>query len=600
MAEGIEIGTAYVSLTASAAGFGSKLNQSLSGEISGPADRAGKQIEASLGGSFKKVAGIAAASIGGALAGREILGFLKGSVEQARESNKIAAQTAAVLKSTGGVAGVTAKQVDSLANSIAAKTGIDDEAISSAENLLLTFTNIRDSVGKNNDIFDQATRIAVDMGAALGGDASSNAIQLGKALNDPVQGISALTRVGVSFTAQQKDQIKAMQTAGDLAGAQKIILGELNKEFGGSAAAQATASQRLKVVWGNLQEQLGNKLIPIIDKAATFLADRLPGAVDSAMAGFTRLQQAVGPTVARIVGAFKATADFLVGTVWPAIQTFAAGVSRVFGSMVDYVRRIWPQISEAISHVVNVVAGIIRTFVDVVSALWRAWGDDLAHIAATVWNGIRETIDNALQLVRGIIQTVVALINGDWGKAWDGLKNIVGAVWDEIGNIISTAIGVIRGLVGGIGSTIAEVAKGMWDPILDGLKAVLRAVINAWNALDLKVPKVHIPGTDVDFGGFDLIPDFPMPGFLGGGTTGGAGKPATRALAIGGPFNPWDNLLVGERGPEMVRFDRGGTVVPNAALGSTTGSPAPPITMVFNEKVDPLHVAKAISWQLAG
>ena len=68
-----------------------------------------------------------------------------------------AAQTNAVLKSTGGIAGVTSKNVDDLAKSMLNLTGIDDEATQGAENLLLTFTNIRNVVGKGNDIFDQAT-----------------------------------------------------------------------------------------------------------------------------------------------------------------------------------------------------------------------------------------------------------------------------------------------------------------------------------------------------------------------------------------------------------------------------------------------------------
>jgi hypothetical protein len=87
---------------------------------------------------------------------------------------------------------------------------VDDEAIQAGENMLLTFTNVRNEVGKGNDIFNQATRTVQDMAAAFGGDATSNSKILGKALNDPIKGVSALTRVGVSFTEQQKDQIKTL------------------------------------------------------------------------------------------------------------------------------------------------------------------------------------------------------------------------------------------------------------------------------------------------------------------------------------------------------------------------------------------------------
>ncbi len=95
-------------------------------------------------------------------------------------------------------------------------TGIEAESIQSAQNLLLTFGNIRNEVGAGNDIFDQATSIVTDMSVVFGTDASASAIQLGKALNDPIAGITALTKVGVSFTDEQKKMIKSLVESGDV------------------------------------------------------------------------------------------------------------------------------------------------------------------------------------------------------------------------------------------------------------------------------------------------------------------------------------------------------------------------------------------------
>src|SRR5258708_1908746 len=81
--------------------------------------------------------------------------------------------------------------------------------------------------------------------------------QLVKALNDPIHGVTSLMRVGVTFTAQQKEQIKTLVDTGHTMDAQKVILAELTKEFGGSAAAQATASDKAKVAWKNVEEQVG-------------------------------------------------------------------------------------------------------------------------------------------------------------------------------------------------------------------------------------------------------------------------------------------------------------------------------------------------------
>jgi hypothetical protein len=180
-------------------------------------------------------------------------------IDAAEESRRVMAQTESVIASTGGAAGVSAKSVADMANSLSRMTNFDDEAIQSGENLLLTFTKI----GK--DVFPEATKTMLDMSAALGQDLKGSAIQLGKALNDPIQGVTALRRVGVSFNDQQLQQIKTLQESGNLLGAQKIILSELKKEFGGSAVAVADFKTIFKNMVGNVVESIGTSLLPAVD-----------------------------------------------------------------------------------------------------------------------------------------------------------------------------------------------------------------------------------------------------------------------------------------------------------------------------------------------
>ena len=144
--------------------------------------------------------------------------------------------------STGGAAGLTADELAGLSGDLSQAAGMStfcDDAVLALENLLLTFTNVK------GDIFKQATAIGVDMATALGTEPAAAAMQLGKALNDPIKGIAALSRVGVTFTEEQKDQIKVMQEAGDMAGAQAVILAELNKEFGGSGESRGQGGRPL-------------------------------------------------------------------------------------------------------------------------------------------------------------------------------------------------------------------------------------------------------------------------------------------------------------------------------------------------------------------
>ena len=216
-----------------------------------------------------------AGKVGVALGAAGLALGVKKAFGEFREAEKATNQTRAVLKSTGNQAKVTAKQIENLANRISLKAGIDDEAIQSGENLLLTFTKIRNEQGKGNKVFNQATQVITDMSVALDQDLKSSAIQVGKALQDPEKGITALKRVGVNFSETQKDMIVGWVEQGKTLKAQKFILKELTTEFGGSAAAQADSADKLKVAWNNMFESIGKVIGPTIERAmgslATFL-----------------------------------------------------------------------------------------------------------------------------------------------------------------------------------------------------------------------------------------------------------------------------------------------------------------------------------------
>jgi len=454
-----------------------KLNQAL--------DNAGKKM--SKWGTAAKVAG--AAFVAG-FATDKVVDFLGSAVGAAQEANKILAQTEAVIKSTGGAAGVTAKQVDDLAASIAAKTGIDDEAIATGENLLLTFTNLKNEAGDGNDIFNQTTKVMVDMAAAMGTDASASAIQLGKAMNDPIAGISALTRVGVTFTDQQKAQIKAMVEAGDVAGAQKIILAELNKEFGGSAEAQATAAGKMSVAWGNIQEQIGGLLVPALEEFATIMSE----------------------------------------TVLPAIS-----------EAVEWIQANWPKISATIKEDVDKVMGYITPVLETLTELWKRFGDDIINVVRGAFDFIAGHIQVAVALIKAIVQPIISLLHGDWSKAWHQFKEQIGEAWDGIKQQISGAIGIITGMFGGLISAVGELpgkiasaAVGMWNGIVSSFKSAINAVLGFWNSIEFKIPGFKVG--PVGFDGFTLgVPDIPL-----------------MKLAKGGIVNRPTLALIGESGPEAV------------------------------------------------
>lgn len=195
------------------------------------------------------------------------------------EMQRLTAQTEAVLASTGGAAGKTLAEITGLADSIERLTGIQAENVIAGQNMLLTFTNI------NGANFDRATRAVVDLSVAMGTDTTAAATMLGKALNDPIAGISSLSRVGIQFTDVQKEQIALMVAQGDTAGAQAIILGEVERQFAGSAEAFGATFlggvEKIKNAFGEITEALVMGVMPTATLAVQTIATRMQEFADS-------------------------------------------------------------------------------------------------------------------------------------------------------------------------------------------------------------------------------------------------------------------------------------------------------------------------------
>lgn len=378
------VGYATLEIIPSMKGFSSALQGQTGGALAKTGSKAGETTGRSFKSSFASGIKGVVAPLTAAFAAVKVVDFVGNSLAQAREAQKAGALTAAAIKSTGGAANVTAAQVAALATAISDKVGVDDEAIQSGENLLLTFTNIRNETGKGNDIFNQATQSITDMSAALGQDMKSGAIQLGKALNDPIKGITALSRVGVAFTDQQKAQITAMVEAGNTMGAQKVILAELTTEFGGAAAAQATAGDRAKVAFENLQEEIGTKLLPVVDALLVAFVDKGIPAIEgfgnglASVVGFVQDNADVIAPLAAAVGAAAVAygAITLATAAWTAVTTAATGAQLLFDAALAA-----NPISIVIIAVAALAAGIViaykrsETFRDVVSKAMSVVGD---------------------------------------------------------------------------------------------------------------------------------------------------------------------------------------------------------------------------------
>lgn len=350
-----------------------------------------------MGDSFAKIG--KAMAIGATVATGAVIAFGVSAVKSFQESELAVTQLNAVLKSTNGIAGVTADMANDLAKSFQKTTRFSDEMVLSAENMLLTFTNI----GK--DVFPETTEAVLDMATAMGTDLKSTAIQVGKALQDPIEGVTALQRVGVRLTEQQKKQVEAMVKAGKTAEAQKIILKELQTEFGGSAKMAGTtfAGQIdiLKNKFDDLKEAVGETLVksltPLMAKLSKFVdSDEFKKWLEDVTKWMTdKLPIAIDYITETLLPAFKKIWD----DTWPIVKKTGEVLAEVFVWVSDNTWIIW---------------GLVGAFV----ALKLAMAVNSAVTAFQVAMGL---------LTGGTIPTVVASLGG-MSTAFVGALPVVAVV----------------------------------------------------------------------------------------------------------------------------------------------------------------------------
>lgn len=184
-------------------------------------------------------------SIQGALGGLGAALSFRAIIQATERQQQAMRQLEQRIDSTGGVAGKTSRELAGFAAELQKMSTFGDEAIIEMQSLLLTFTNIA------GPQFDRATQAVLDMSVARGQDLKTSALSIGKALSDPVRGLTALSRAGVQFSDDQRALAESLVDTGRTAEAQGVILEEMQRQFGG--AAEAATDTR-----GGALTQLGN------------------------------------------------------------------------------------------------------------------------------------------------------------------------------------------------------------------------------------------------------------------------------------------------------------------------------------------------------
>lgn len=290
-------------------------------------------------------------------------------VDSTSEAQYASAQLNAMLNATQMQAGQTAAGLEAQASSIQKLTTYGDDAVVEMQALLLTFHNIRGA------IFTDAVPAITDMAAALQMDLSSAAFAVGKALQDPAEGLAALSRLGIRFNEEQKKLIENLVATGRAADAQRIILDELTSRYqGAAAAARNTLGGALKALdesFGNLFElssETTSGVVKLINKV-TALFDALNESMDV-------LKDAAIVLAGVLAAVFSSTllasaASFLrtIRALTAAYMIAASGAGTFGGALV-------------------LLQGVMATTTSVASTMWAAIGGPFgAAVAAIVIAG---------------------------------------------------------------------------------------------------------------------------------------------------------------------------------------------------------------------
>jgi len=302
-------------------------------------------------------------------------GFMVNAAKNAEEARQANQRLGNVLDSMGF--GEATDRVTAYAESLEKTIAVDADVIKATQTKLATFGALTKSVGKAGGAFDRATLAALDLAAAGFGTAEGNAVQLGKALENPIKGLASLAKSGVTFTDEEKEKIKALTESGRLLEAQDIILKAVEKQVGGTAKESASSFEKLKFAVMGVADTFGDLLLPAIDALVPIAAaiskwatenPELMKKISIAFVGFTaavialNIAMSLNPFVLIAIGIGALIG--LLAAAYIKFENFRKIVDAVFGAIKFYINNVT-------IPAVKAMVDVFKTAFNAIAAIWN-------------------------------------------------------------------------------------------------------------------------------------------------------------------------------------------------------------------------------------
>lgn len=434
-------------------------------------DKGIRQAEKQLGGltsTLKKMGGVLAATFSVAA----ITNFAKESIASAEAVQVANNRIEQITKSMGIFGDETDKVAARLIKYAEANeltVGVDAEVIKATQAKLLTFKELANTADFTGGAFDRATKAAIDLAAAGFGSAETNAIQLGKALQDPIKGISALRRAGVTFTEAEKEKIKTLVESGQILQAQNLVLSAIETQVGGTAAATVTATEKMKLAFDNVKESVGAALLPAFESLSKTIIEMM----SKLGPGLAQVFSALAPVFDKIAVILPSLVDALI----PVIDVFA----QVAVLVADLAIALMPVLVSVLEAIMPAVQAILPLFAEFLKDLIQPLVPAIQTLITAFTPLLEAVLPVIVELMNALLPVVVALLE-------DGITALIPAITDLIAAfvpLLSATLPILVDLLKNIvipairivGSVVAQVFGGAVEFITTSLASIMKQLV---------------------------------------------------------------------------------------------------------------------------
>jgi hypothetical protein len=401
----------------------------------------------------------------GAQAFDAIVGGFGSAINGARDAAKQAKLLDNQIKNLGPSGKAAFSSASEFAEKLSVSIGKDDDDIRAVQTKLASFPGAFAKGSLGAEGMRRATEAAFDLEAIGIGAAATNIMGIGKALDNPIKGMTALTKQGVSFSEAQKVAIKQAMEQGNIAKAQSILLEGIESNAKGAAQAGVDNIEKLKVSMGNLAENVAGLVLPALQKIAGFITDTVVPAVQRFLAGFNSEGAAAG------LQSLGAKVTEIGGVIIAGFNAWWSVAGPIFAQLIAIIRS---QVVPAFSAFVTAAQPVVVWFANV-----------LGPTVLKVMSAVGQIISGALKVISGLFNVFAGLLSGDWSRMWQGIQQILSGAWSIIKGLFSAGIASVKALftlaVGALTAIANQIVNGLQAAFTAGvgkLKSAAKSIVD--------------------------------------------------------------------------------------------------------------------------